>query len=356
MKVSPAPIDSISYSQHASFQACPLKLAFQRDPSFDSLRKPLPASLLGLVAHGVTERILSAQLDGVVSTEPRKVVAEVWEQECQKHYGALSQAWGRADVPVAPEWSGYAMTRTRVLRHLVPKVWFREAAVPAPHPQNAPKVEQWLSDSENCIQGIPDLIESRLGEWWILDLKSGLHQAEPTESQRVQLLLYAHLFRVKHGALPDRLAVVTAAGAEFEVTFDDAQVEGAVQQVRRSRELFNQAVNSGGFEKLASASEEHCNFCPYRVACDEYFSSVGEDWRTPNTLRGTVLKVVGDGASTELTVEVTGPELHVGTRARVIGVTLPRKVLTGEQIALSNFTTAAGWTLVRGRWNTLVHL
>lgn len=353
MQIQAARIDTISYSQHARYELCPLSLALQRDSSFAKLRKVSPTALLGVATHATVERILRSQLEGVSPGDARDVVAQVWDQECEKQHQILQQAWSPAPVPPVSRWDGFAITRSRVLRHMSSRVWYRQPGVAEPAAANAPKVEVEIIDYDSGIKGVPDLIECRQGAWWLIDLKTGVQQAEASEAQATQLRLYAHLFRKQRGSLPDHLAVVTASGGEFEVELSEALVNEAVAAVLASREAFNAAIEANSILGLAKPSAKSCGWCAYRPVCDSFFGAQEDDWPVRNTLQGVVETVRGSAPSTEVTLRLIAPHPRAGQVSRVIDVWWPFMPTIGQVVGLSGFGAGANWALIRGAWDSV---
>lgn len=121
----------------------------------------------------------------------------------------------------------------------------------------------------------------------VLDLKTGKMSAgEVQEHIRFQLLMYAHLFRVVYGKLPERLEVLSLAQGRIDIPFGARDVADAVAAVARARD------EAGGEPAPASVL---CRGCPRRMACDSHWALEEDD--RPDTVQGEV---------TEVTVAATG--------------------------------------------------
>ena len=116
-----------------------------------------------------------------------------------------------------------------------------------------------MVDAGSMLRGRADRIDRVAGEVRIVDLKTGLHQGEPTEDQRRQLLLYAVLYERTNGEWPAALAIENASGEQVALPFDPAEAADALDEVLEAVTSFNALVTTKGpFTLLANPGAETC--------------------------------------------------------------------------------------------------
>lgn len=361
---NPRPLDLVSYSFCAAHRRCPLSVAYSRDSRFSRLNRPRPVASLGNVVHSVVERVGRNQYGGIESTEPREIVKEIWDQEAAKQYKLLAASWTPAEPPSPPDWPQYALTRTRTIREMTPKVRLDLMARPAPDAHRyedqglgpLPWRERELIDEVRRIHGTPDLVEMRGNEIWVVDIKTGAHQGEPSDEQVWQLLLYAHLVQLKTGILPSGAAIVVPGGGEYPITVSQVDVDTVVSEAVAIKEDFNRQEVAAVNAFRGTPSETACGYCAFRLVCPSYAEACEEDWKVLNTLTGVVTSVAGRWPSLTLEVEVQGPRWRQGQSTRIVGVSWPEEVGPGRSVALSGFKSRHDWSLVRGEWESVSYV
>ena len=92
-------------------------------------------------------------------------------------------------------------------------------------------IELDLEDPESRLYGHADRIERSGDRTRIVDLKSGLHQGDPTADQHRQLLLYAVLAQRSTGEWPSEIAIEDASGAQTAIELDATAAENALAEV-----------------------------------------------------------------------------------------------------------------------------
>ncbi|KQY41877.1 hypothetical protein ASD18_19780 [Cellulomonas sp. Root137] len=125
--------------------------------------------------------------------------------------------------------------------------------------------EEPLADASRLLWGIPDIVV-RGSRTMVLDLKTGADAAtDVSESVRLQLLLYSHLFRFTYGALPAVTAAFSLAHGLIEIPAQPEAVDLAVESVIAARHATG-----------ARPSPEGCRHCPRRFACESHWAAVHE--------------------------------------------------------------------------------
>lgn len=361
---NPRPLDLVSYSLCAAHRRCPLSVAYSRDSRFSLLNRPRPFASLGNVVHSVVERVGRNQYGGIESSEPREIVKEVWDQEVMKQYKLLATSWTPAEPPSPPEWPQYALTRTRIIREMAPKVRLDLMVRPAPDGQRyedqgigpLPWREREIIDEVRRIRGRPDRVEMRENEIWVVDIKTGAHQDEPSDEQVWQLLLYAHLVQSKTGTLPSGAAIVVPGGGEFPISVSQEGVDAVVSEAVAIKEDFNRQRVAAVNGLIGTPSETSCGYCSFRLICPSYVEACEEDWKVLNTLTGVVTSVVGEWPWLTMEVEVQWPRWRQGQLTRIVDVSWPEEVSPGRSVALTGFKSRHDWSLVRGEWDSISYV
>jgi CRISPR/Cas system-associated exonuclease Cas4 (RecB family) len=335
-----APIEMISPSALNAHEACPRKLAYQRDPATRGLSKPSPRTALGIVAHGITEKAGTEQPPSGV--ERKKWLEHEWDRLLAEQVQKVADAWLGRTVPPVAQWPALVATRVRTVRRL--------SADPDPQPAAAalgagpgfPWIERRLEDPAAGVFGTPDRVDINNGQLRVVDLKSGVHQEGIQNSQRRQLLLYAHLVDVACGQLPTVGVIADASGKETSFTIDSVAVTGALQEAQQAVSSFNNAVAGG--DVPARPEETACRYCPFRIVCWPYWTSGA---RSVRDVRGTVLD---EHDANSFKVDTGDAEL-----LRVVitqGCPMPG---VGDEIAVLD-VEAAGPNTVKMRWDSAMRL
>ena len=106
-------IDRLSYSAWRSGRACPLRLAYDRDPTYESWRRSTPASALGTVRHRLEEEVASGSADRSPLT-PEDWVANRWKALIASATQEMTRQWVPATVARPESWDGYHATAAAV--------------------------------------------------------------------------------------------------------------------------------------------------------------------------------------------------------------------------------------------------
>jgi RecB family exonuclease len=347
----PTPIAEISPSLANQLMACPLRVAFSRDPERRSWNRPSTYSVLGLAAHAVTEEAFKQKewLDGDTSSI-RSELEKLWERKIARGADSLNKAWAPAIPPPPQEWPGYALTRTRTIRRAT-----KLLAASRPDrtkPKGGIGIEIELRDEASELFGRADRIERDGGSTRIVDLKTGLHQDVPTEDQRRQLLMYAILVHRSTGEWPNSVAVEDASGIQYIMPLDPADAESALSEVEAAKTSFNKSVETGDFISNADPTSDRCRWCAFRVLCHPFWKELASDWGQ-RAACGTVEEVgTSDGGAyvaftVESPVEMAGRVVHVSS--------LPKSLpVTATKVAIVDWAGASESGAVRARWSTTI--
>ena len=355
------PLWDISPTLANALQQCWLRVAYSRDPALNRLRRPTDRTALGTAAHALTEKAWKGELSGS-GTPDEESLGAAWDQVVEQQQQRLAAAWAPAVPPAPPHWPGYALTRARLLRRLLPVV---AQATPSTPPVNAasahsvqmpalPWVERRLKDGSTGLIGTPDRVEQRSEQVVVVDFKSGVHQEEMTPAQELQLLLYAHLVQVARGALPQVAVVLDGAGKERVLQIDPPSVAGAVAGVTALRDRYNAALVGATTASMAAPGPDVCRGCPYRPVCRPFAEHWSEDWKVGRGVWGVLQTQSTHAGAWEIEVLAQAPLELKGSLVRVTGLVAAIPAAPGDEVAVVRTDVLGDPHVLRSRWSTLL--
>ena len=340
-------LSQISPSAYTALLRCPKRLAFQRDLRTKHWVAQSTRTALGRVAHRLTE--LVAQGTAPLPPDRREWLEAQWEALVQRENLLIEGAWPNRQVPAPKDWPGYVATRVRLLRRLadlpadkdgprVPGISRGSTGQPS-----LPWVERYLEDMPTRLCGTPDRVERRDGRIRVVDLKSGVGQAGISDDQQRQLLIYAHLVLTAYGSLPNDVVIQDVRGREEKREVEGKEVQRVVAQANEAIDSFNQMLDDGSVD--ARPGPEACQWCPFRVVCDDYWKSRDDAWPRLD-VRGVVTERTGqDSVRLDLASGLPG-----STTFRLL-LTPGVKLLVGEEVVALDLERA-GPSTGRMRWNS----
>jgi CRISPR/Cas system-associated exonuclease Cas4 (RecB family) len=337
--------------------ACPLRVAFDLDPNYASLRRPSIAAVLGTIVHRTTEAAAKQRNWPDDQANRRALIEGLWAQRETEGRVALEKAWSPAVPPVLTDWPGYEMKRVRTVRRILrslPAV-SEDASAPG-QPQRKNIVEERIDDDASGLFGWPDRVEVVGDSYRVVDLKTGSDQEEPTDSQRRQLILYAVLVQRKYRQWPVALEIQDIAGNRRQVAYRPLDAESALREVEDWVAEFNQAIIGGQFLSLGRPNPDHCRSCPYRVVCSSYWKSLASQWEHQSVL-GRIISSRTLGQLTQLVIEIESPHDRHGQIIQVTGLEMEHAP-DGSSIYASITDLSGSWQSenLHGRWSTLIRL
>ena len=345
----PDPIVSFAPTTVNSLAACPYRVALVRAGLVRT--KPSLAAALGQVAHEMHEFYWRGGVADQAEDAIEPALRDEWDRLVAAKQHVLDGIYGDGAPPRAVDWPGYALTRSRTIRSLRRLAEVR----PVGRGSGAVKSEIRLTDDVTGLYGTLDRLEVSDGKVTIVDLKSGVWQAEVTPEQRRQLLLYAWLVHVARGTWPVEVIIETAAGVQTAIAVVKEEVE---QHVAKAHELvteFNAAVDAGwtALAGCARPAEETCRGCIARVACEPYWTALSTEWRYQGAVYGRVTKSTATPEGTTITVDTIRPRGRLGQPTAVYQV---RAVDIGvdDVIAVVGADERGSASVLRCRWDTQV--
>ena len=347
---NPTPIDDFSPSLANHLLSCQLRVGFARDPVHKAWRRPNTYSALGLAAHSVAEAAFKQRNWPEAQDSEWTLLNSLWEEQIELQKTTLARAWAPASPPPPDEWPGYALTRVRTIRRARKQLDARAATRSTREHGTGAEIE--LRDARSGLFGRADRIEQDGRATRVVDLKTGLRQAEPTPLQQRQLLLYAVLVQRTTGQWPSSIAVEDASGNRYSQPLDPDEAEVALSETRAAVNSFNAAAASSSLLANAKPNQDQCRWCDYRVLCEPFWDALTSEWGQ----RSALGSVVGLGESNEgafVSIAVNSPRDRAGTRIHVAG--LPAPLSSGiTKVAITDWTGMAEADDVRARWSTTI--
>ena len=349
----PTPLQYITPTSLAELETCAWRAGFHRDPSTSYLSRSTPASALGSVAHAVVKMI----------GDPRGFDA-VWAEAVASAEETLASDWSPATPPSAEHWPGWALTKVRIR-----KVWqqaktgsttdfagghIKTSAFGELNPP-LPWRGRWLAHPVLQLAGRPDLVRRVDGALWVIDLKTGLHQGEPTAVQKAQLLLYCALVEANLGEMPARAAVETTRADHHSFRVEGSAVREVVGAASAALAGFNAAAAKGLGDDLAQPSVTNCAWCSFRVACRPFFERYDPSWAIADALVIMVDSIYVEKDRSHMKAVVQQPEWRCGERVDLIGFPFRTTPAPGQVWATADFvgqgsSSVASWNTTTHRW------
>lgn len=327
---------------------CRYRVAWQLDPRFRPLRRPSTFSELGVIAHGIIEDSAHGMFVGDPA-RAREAVEKRWDERASRAEGELARAWHPAQVPSRDQWPGYHLTKARVMRYVADgATQMKRSSTEAPSTRRI--VESPLEDDLFMLRGRPDRVEGPAEARRIVDVKSGLRQAEPTAPQLRQLMLYGHLVETATGDQVEEIVIEDASGSRWTQGFSRSAADSLVNDIAKARDDYNAAAHDGSLAAAAVPSADCCRRCPFRVVCSPYWAALTMAWGHGSAF-GVVRRSQRAATGSVLELDVSSPSDGAGAWV-VSGVPIALAAPEREiAFADGEFTGAARY--LRWRWSTL---
>jgi hypothetical protein len=154
-----------------------------------------------------------------------------------------------------------------------------------------------LSDPQRRLRGIPD-IAVHGPRSAVIDFKTGRDATVPlTERIRLQLLIYAHLYRCTHGRLPEMVEAFSLIHGPLRVSADSTSVEAILNAITMAR---------AQDPELARPAAGVCTFCIRRFVCEPHWNAV-PTWDAPDAIEGRIIQI--EHAKTGVVALLIGTQL-----------------------------------------------
>ena len=343
----PIPLEWVTPSLANDLLDCSYRVAWQLDNTYRPLRRPSTYSELGVVAHGVIEDAAHGMFVGD-SAEVRAAIERRWNERATRAEDDLAHVWEPAQTPSRDQWPGYYVTKARVIRHVADLSTRPERTSATFTP---PSIESALADERAMLRGRPDRVEGPHGARRIVDVKSGLHQVAPSPPQLRQLMLYGHLVEATTDDRVEEIAIEDASGKRWVQSFDRAATDSLVSDIMKARDSYNTATHDGSLIAHATPVADGCRWCPFRVVCSPYWSSLETSWGHASAL-GTVRRAQPAAAGSVLELELASPSDAVSSTWVVTSA--PIELATPDrEIAIADGEFTGDERHLRWRWSTL---
>lgn len=346
----PRPLEYITPTQVIDGDECLWRLGFNCDPATSGLNRSGPAAALGTAAHEVMARI----------GDPLGFDS-VWSEAVSRVSNDLTLQWAPAVPPSPDNWPGWSLTKIRLK-----KLWERIPSATRSNSKSTltqsrnlaspllPWRERWIRHRTLPLAGRPDLVERVEDSVLVVDLKTGLQQAEPTDRQRMQLLLYCELVTSELGLRPAFAAVESTSGRRFTFTADEDALESAVDRALTIFDQVNLSGDRGLKESLASPSEAACGWCPFRPVCGPFFNAYDETWAIAHALFFRIQSVATSDHGYEIEATVLRPHWRAGEDVHIVGFPFDPQPCAGDAWGAVDFVGRANSAVAA--WNTRVAL
>jgi hypothetical protein len=210
-----------------------------------------------------------------------------------------------------------------------------------------------IEDQETGLYGRPDRVEGPSSARRVVDLKTGLTQAEPTESQLRQLLLYAYLVTTT-GDTVASVAIEDASGRRWEQPVQPGQLEATAEEAQARRAEFAAAMAASDPSASATPAADICRWCAYRLVCQPYWQHLELGW-LHGSVAGQVEDVRRTRAGQEMTVTVVSPT-DAQNQSWLISGTPEDIAIVGQRLALVDAEASGANGHLRWRWSSMVRV
>jgi len=272
----------VSPSRYTAMQACLLREVWTAAGN-EPLLPPSLLAELGSVIHRLFEAAGHGQLHGGRNEK----VDATWDElvlEAERNM-ALSTL-RRHQVPMSRSIPDFQVRKLRACRRAA-EIAHDAFRAHDGHPRQSPQptgFEFWVESDDGQVGGYIDrvtmtkegvvLCDYKSGA--ILDSGAGEGPGELKRAYKVQLELYAALYRLKSGAWPTRLEIVPLQGTPVDVRYSPENANRLLAEAStflRSANKRIAEVENGSAEitGLASPQSMHCRFCLFRPACRAYW-------------------------------------------------------------------------------------
>ncbi len=281
-----SPLKRISPSRYFAMQLCPLKEILSSNRQQPLL--PLsPSARLGSIAHRVLECAANGQVSDKSSFDScwnsliHNVESEMLQNQIEKHLVPLESS--------APNYE--------IKKHMVLKlIQSMTAPIRNAVRETQKKSEFWVETKDGKVGGRIDLVVQNNGGVEIVDYKTGNVEDETgsgvlKQEYQIQMKLYAALYHEKYELWPSHLSLIGIDQKKHEVSFDQNECSGLLEQARKAIYETNKRI-SGGLEAadFANPSPSACTYCPYRPACSKYWESRKDNEEWPLDVKGEIIE------------------------------------------------------------------
>jgi len=301
---SPAPlvpIKRISPSRFYGLKQCALREAW-RSSGAPALLPKSPGAWLGQAIHSLLEKAGKREVHDLTS------VQVAWNSLVADAERAMeSSLLGQHLVPLERNAPHFEVRKRQAFKLALAMI----ATRPAPASGGRGASELWLQTEDGQVGGKVDRVLISADGVIIVDFKTGAI-IDPISGQvkpeyRVQLMLYASLYKTMKGVAPKELQLIGLDGVAHSVAFSMVECDALLKDARDSLMAVNGNITSSKLANeriadLATPTGSTCLYCEFRPVCGPYLTSMQTPvWQAseprPIDVRGTVtdFRVLGNG-------------------------------------------------------------
>src|SRR5581483_5768535 len=296
LRISPSTGGNLLGNHTEVMRSCLLRAGLLRAAGSGQFVLGNPKAWLGNAYHAVLERV--PEIETGAACEPS--IDSLWNEAIELQYQRaathpLDRRFGEPRT-----WPGYHLARASVLLRARFLLERRDAVHPE-CPGRFDETDEALSEIrekefaafDGKLVGRPDVI--RDGE--ITDYKSGaiVELDEHGEHEVVkaayigQIRIYAYLVKKTLGWWPRRGLLLPLLGPGVEIAVDPATCETEAKAAVSLLDTYNRKIAAqSDVAILASPALGSCKWCPFKLVCPPFWTSVSPEWS--GRLDGTVVE------------------------------------------------------------------
>lgn len=266
------PLEKVTPSTWLTLRQCAWRILLARHFGQKPLLPPNPSGAFGQVLHQALEKISTGAF------ADRMAFEAWWEQAIADKEAQLESDGWLNIIPLKDHVRNYGLKKVLVRLRLKPssgKVTFPKPFV------NSNMTEGSMTALSGKLSGRLDRVIWQGDYAEIRDYKTGVifERNQENEDQqnilfikedhRLQLQLYALLFRETFDRWPNRLTLEDIHGEVIEVLFSPQDCEALQSGILETLDSINRLIEARK-ELVLAQTGPHCRFCPYSPACGEY--------------------------------------------------------------------------------------
>ncbi|MBI4139764.1 PD-(D/E)XK nuclease family protein [Candidatus Woesearchaeota archaeon] len=124
-----------------------------------------------------------------------------------------------------------------------------------------PRREQEYKSEKHGVRGFIDMIEETPQGVKIMDYKT--NKSQDIEDHRLQLAIYALLYKEKHGKLPDKTGIYFLRGTPEHLEVNEELVQYAIRNLKE----IHSKTKSNNYTDYPKQLSKLCNYCDYNEMC-----------------------------------------------------------------------------------------
>ncbi|MBI4448940.1 PD-(D/E)XK nuclease family protein [Candidatus Woesearchaeota archaeon] len=195
-----------------TLKQCPRKYYYRYVMGLPSL--PSVATVRGKIVHSVLENIFDVDVSGVEKENCREFFKTKAQELLVYYWGKSKNDFVTVNIDPTSERTLFSETLLMLLNwadHLATRVIEHPDEFIHAFKAHTPEREAQLKSEELYVRGFIDAIEKIRGQIRIMDYKTS-KKDDISDEYRLQLAIYALLYKEKHGIAPDRVGIYFLKG------------------------------------------------------------------------------------------------------------------------------------------------